>query len=233
MNQPATRPDVFSPNAAIYDRSRRRLIPCFDDFYGAPTRILAEANLSPRRCLDLGAGTGLMTAIMLGSIAPESVVLFDRSAEMLARAAAIPANGAVIRTVVGDMPEVLGDGIEAGDFDAIWSSLAIHHLDGAGKRALFARLHDLLAPDGVFINADQSLGRTPTQETSYRANWLTEVRRLGAPEADIEKALERMKEDRMDPLDDQLRWLEDAGFEDVGCWYQNWSFNVYSGRKRA
>ena len=233
MTARASHKDVFSPDAAIYDRSRRRLIPGFDDFYGAPARILAETELKPRRCLDLGAGTGILTAIMLESVAPESVVLFDRSADMLARAAAMPPGGAALRTVVGDMPEVRGEGIEDGGFDAIWSSLAIHHLDGAGKRALFARIHALLANGGVFITADQSLGRTPSQEAAYRANWLAEVRRLGAPEADIEKALERMKEDRMDPLEDQLRWLEEAGFEDVGCWYQNWSFNVYSGRKRA
>ena len=65
MTARASHKDVFSPDAAIYDRSRRRLIPGFDDFYGAPARILAETELKPRRCLDLGANNGWFSLYML------------------------------------------------------------------------------------------------------------------------------------------------------------------------
>src|SRR5437764_8053987 len=39
-------------------------------------------------------------------------------------------------------------------FDAVVSSLAIHHLDGAQKQALFRDVYALLAPGGVFVIAD-------------------------------------------------------------------------------
>jgi tRNA (cmo5U34)-methyltransferase len=40
-----------------------------------------------------------------------------------------------------------------------------------------------------------------------------------------------MKYDRMAPLNTQLRWLEEAGFQDVDCWYKNFSFAVFGGHR--
>lgn len=33
----------------------------------------------------------------------------------------------------------------------------------------------------------------------------------------------------MATLDIQLRWLEAAGFQNVDCWYKNFSFTVFGG----
>ena len=62
--------------------------------------------------------------------------------------------------------------------------------------------------------------------------WLEQARALGATEQELAASLERMREDRMAPLDDQLQWLREAGFAEVTCWYKNYSFIVYSGMKR-
>lgn len=222
--------DIFSRHAGIYDKSRRQLIPCFDDFYGTPLRVLRAFGLAPKRALDLGAGSGLLSAILARDLELESLVLLDRSAAMMERA--IPAlEGIALQTAVSPMQGLGEAGLEEGSFDAIWSALAIHHLTGEEKQALFRRVHALLAPGGMFINADQSLGRTPEIEAIYRAQWLEDVRAAGAAEEDVALALERMKEDRMDTLEDQLRWLGEAGFDGANAWFQNSSFNVYSGRK--
>ena len=42
-------------------------------------------------------------------------------------------------------------------------------------------------------------------------------------------AIERMTLDRTAPLVDQLRWLTEAGFANVECWYRNYRFCVFSG----
>lgn len=223
--------DIFSRHAGIYDESRRQLIPCFDDFYGTPLCILRAYELEPKRALDLGAGTGLLSAIMARDIELESLVLLDQSAAMMERAALAFEEIPSYRTVVSPMQGLGAAGLKEGSFDAIWSALAIHHLTGEEKQTLFRQIHALLAPGGVFINADQSLGRTPKIEEIYRAQWLADIRDAGAEEEDIALALERMEEDRMDTLDDQIRWLEEAGFAEVNTWFQSFSFNVYSARK--
>jgi tRNA (cmo5U34)-methyltransferase len=89
----------------------------------------------------------------------------------------------------------------------------------------------VLCGGGLFINADQVLGPTPEIDKQYHDAWLRQVRARGASEEDIAAALERMDEDDMSTLTWQLRQLEDVGFERVSCWYQNYGFVVYSGRK--
>jgi len=118
-----------------------------------------------------------------------------------------------------------------GVFDVVVSALSIHHLANDLKEMLFARVFDLLPGGGMFINADQVLGATPEIESLYRETWLKQVMALGISGAELAAAQERMKEDKMAPLDLQLNWLQMAGFGLVNCWYKNFSFAVFSGQK--
>jgi tRNA (cmo5U34)-methyltransferase len=83
----------------------------------------------------------------------------------------------------------------------------------------------------MFINADQVLGSTTEIEKLYRSHWLESVRTLGVSDEELNQAFERMKYDRMAPLSTQLGWLEKAGFQDVDCWYKNFSFAVFGGHR--
>ena len=74
-------------NAAEYDISRRRLIPCYDLFYGAAAelalRTVKEKNPS---ILDIGAGTGLLSEHVLQNFPNAVLTLLDESSEMLSKA---------------------------------------------------------------------------------------------------------------------------------------------------
>jgi tRNA (cmo5U34)-methyltransferase len=118
-----------------------------------------------------------------------------------------------------------------GQFDVVISALSIHHLSDADKIKLFNNIYKALPDGGRFINADQILGPTPDIEQVYHETWLRQVRDLGVSETDLNAALERMKADRMAPLDSQLDWLQHAGFSSVHCWYQHHRFAVFSGQK--
>jgi tRNA (cmo5U34)-methyltransferase len=86
-----------------------------------------------------------------------------------------------------------------------------------------------LKPQGVFVNADQVLGSSDAIERQYRDNWRTRVLAAGITENALAAALERMAEDKMSTLSDQLAWLEQAGFKQVNCWFKDYSFVVYAG----
>jgi len=220
--------DVFSAHAEVYDRSRAKLIPCFDKFYSSPVQILEAHEVMPSRALDLGAGTGLLSAIISQSILIEELVLVDQSVSMLNLAKGVFENIPSTISITCKLQDLKSIKI-SGHFDAIWSSLAIHHLTDLEKKDLFKQIYGLLRPGGVFINADQSLGVTDKVEKLYRWQWLKEVRAAGVQEDDLLMALERMKEDRMDTLENQLNWMSETGFTQVNTWFQDFSFNVYSG----
>ena len=114
----------------------------------------------------------------------------------------------------------------------IVSALSVHHLEEPDKRVLFVNVYEALVDGGLFVNADQVLGPTPEIEKVYRQSWLRQVRERGVAEDDLASALARMEEDKMSTLDAQLGWLKGIGFQAVNCWYKNYSFAVYSGRRR-
>lgn len=220
--------DVFNRTAQTYDRARRQLIPCFDDFYGTALNLIPFKPEDPFRVSDLGAGTGLFSQFIADKFPKASLTLIDRSEKMLAKA----------RERLSNQPERFdfvtadySDGALPGKYDLVVSALSIHHLPDSDKRDLFRRIHEALGVSGIFINADQVLGSSPEIEAIYREHWLQAVRRLGVSASDLSAAFDRMQEDKMATLEDQLAWLADAGFTHVNCWYKNYSFVVYSGTK--
>jgi tRNA (cmo5U34)-methyltransferase len=216
---------VFDQHAREYDALRRRLVPGFDAFYGAALEAVALASRPVRRVLDLGAGTGLLAAMVAGAHPDAEIVLLDGAAGMLDQARERLGDRASY--AVGD----LGDPLPCGPWDAVVSALAVHHLDDAGKRALFARVHDALAPGGMFVNAEQILGPTPALDAEYLARHRAAALALGASEQEWQAALRRMEHDRCATVADQLAWLAEAGFADADCPWRENRFAVLAARR--
>jgi hypothetical protein len=84
----------------------------------------------------------------------------------------------------------------------------------------------------MFINVDQALAPTCSGEEHYERKWLEDAKANGASEFSVTQARERMREDKNALLADQLTWLEEAGFEDIDCWYKRFRFVVYGASKR-
>jgi tRNA (cmo5U34)-methyltransferase len=175
--------------------------------------------------LDLGAGTGLLSAQVLAAHPAAEVVLFDGAPAMLERARATLGDRA--RYVEGD----LGGPLPAGPWDAVVSALAIHHIADADKAALFARVYEGLRDGGIFVNAEQVAGPTPWLEALYERRQETAARALGATDEDWAGAQERMRHDRCATVGDQLDWLRDAGFADADCLFKDHRFAVLFARR--
>jgi tRNA (cmo5U34)-methyltransferase len=119
-----------------------------------------------------------------------------------------------------------------GQYDVAISALALHHVTPAKLVDVFRNAYAALVNGGTFINADQTLGTTDANEQKYDQAWRDAVKALGSTDDDIDAALERMKADQTATLEDQLRWLREAGFNHVDCWFKRYRFAVYSGKKR-
>lgn len=219
---------IFAEHAPAYHALRRRLVPGLDDLYGTAADLLALRGGPLARVLDLGAGTGLLSAYVAERHPGVELVLVDGAAAMLEQARRLLAPHATTVLV-----QDLRDALPAGPFDAVVSALAIHHLDDRDKRDLDARVFAVLRPGGAFVNAEQVRGPTAWLDARQHEGWLAACRRHGASEAELAQALERMVADRDTDTETQLRWLREAGYDDVDCFYRRWHFAVIAGWRPA
>ena len=112
----------------------------------------------PGRILDLGCGDGRLTAILLEAYPESTAMCVDMSPPMLEAVTQRFAGDDRVTVATHDFEVPLAFD---GPFDAIVSSLAIHHCDDERKQALYAECAALLAPGGVFANLE--IVKSPTQ----------------------------------------------------------------------
>ncbi|WP_232726063.1 class I SAM-dependent methyltransferase [Bacillus sp. FJAT-42315] len=215
----------FNEHAATYDEQRKKLIPCFDDFYSIPISLIESDKTQPT-VLDIGAGTGLISAYLKEKFPEAQLTLIDLSEKML-EVAKQRFQDEEIDYVTADYTTYKFEQT----FDIIISSLSIHHLSDEEKRKLYQNVYTWLNPGGIFINADQVLGHTPSIDSMYKQDWWEKISASGLTPKQLDEARERTKLDRMSTLQQQLDWLTESGFRDVDCVYKYFNFVVLVGKK--
>lgn len=215
-------------NATTYDTERRRLIPCFDEFYGSVSELAVRFCPDSPRILDLGAGTGILSAAIAERLPTAQLHLLDASSDML-RQASKRLSGRPFQMSV----QPLDLELPPGPFHGVVSALAIHHLNDADKRTLYSRILSALAPGGIFINAEQVSGSSPRLQSLFESVHLDRARTLGSSDAEIAGAIQRMRYDQCATAGDQIHWLDELGFEDADCFYRSFRFAVFGGWRPA
>ncbi|EDP66444.1 Methyltransferase type 12 [alpha proteobacterium BAL199] len=178
--------------------------------------------------LEICCGEGLLTAALLDRLPDTRVHAYDGSDSMLA----------ATRQRVGDTDRLVTRQIDLAATDwrrfdtplrAAVSSLAVHHLDGCGKRALFADLFCALAHGGVFVLADVIRPATDAGAAIAGDLWddAVEQRSLeldgNRTGFDLFRRADwnHFRHAALDPMDqpstvvEHLDWLREAGFTGV------------------
>lgn len=223
--------------AASFAERRRILIPLLDVQEDVLRRLLARHERPIARFLDLGCGAGAISELVLACLPDAEGVLVDFSEPMLERAAVhLAAYDGRWRAITGDLNDpAWRDALPAGGYDAIVSGLAIHHLPGERKRALFAEVFALLEPDGIFVNMDYVAIDGPLQglfDEQMLANAVRAERESDGTRCEHEVDLED-DDDRPDTVEDQLQWLRDAGFERAEVHFKWAEAAIYGGSRPA
>lgn len=217
----------FNAVSEKYDRQRPILIPCFDDFY-TMALTLSDEVANVKSILDIGAGTGLMSALFAEKYPQAEIKLVDFSENMLAKARDRFQGNSKIHYLQADFSTV---DLEEVKYDLIISGLAIHHLEPELKQLLFQKIYRALKPGALFINADQVKGATDFAERVYTEAWRNHVIHSPLSEEEKDSAFKRVALDIMSPLADQLSWLQDAGFSEANNYYQYYNFVVFAAKK--
>jgi tRNA (cmo5U34)-methyltransferase len=194
------------------------------------------------RVLDVGGGWGPVSAVVLETFPRAKLVLHDFSEPMLDEAQQRLAGfSQEVRFHRGDLLSPgWKDGLD-GQFQAVVSSLAIHNVRFPDRiRAIYEEIFPLVAPGGCFINLDQMgqgeiirrvrqhAQRMATRQRMFEesGDWpsLSAVpaagRGRGPSNSHREtrpEDLQRIADHEPASLANQLRWLREAGFDEVEC----------------
>ncbi len=219
--------NAFDNIAEEYDAQRQYVIPEMDEFYGAAVWA-AESSVPAPAILDVGAGTGLLSALLLQKFPDAHITLLDISEKMLDVARQKFSDRDNIRYVVSDYNRAEVDG----PYDIVCSALSIHHLAAGDKHRLFERIFSVLKSSGLFINADQADGETAYFRQKYLSYWNMFLQNGPISNAEYAEVLKRRDTlDRNEKLSVQLKWLLECGFSDVDVVYRNRTFIVTVARK--
>lgn len=179
--------------------------------------LLEHVPRDARRVLDIGTGDGRLLDHLRCDRPQMLGVGLDFSEIMLAAARERFADAEGVELVEHNLTEALPD---LGRFDAVVSSMVIHHLEDERKRSLIGEVFELLEPGGVFANFEHVASPTERLHAAFFAA--------------IEEPLEcEDPSDRTVEVETQLRWLRDAGFDDVDCYWKWLEMALLIGVKPA
>jgi ubiquinone/menaquinone biosynthesis C-methylase UbiE len=147
MLQPAH--EYYAVLQRDYATRIRQLVPRYDELVRCIVAALCER--SPTTVLDIGAGDGSLSRVVLEALPDARLTAVDASPDMAAEAARqlepFRDRATVVRTDILQLepPE---------PFDAVFSNLVLHNIPFPEKRQLLATIAGWLGGEGLFLWGD-------------------------------------------------------------------------------
>jgi tRNA (cmo5U34)-methyltransferase len=217
----------------------RGAIPLAGEQIDVMLRLIGAALPTVDRFLDLGCGDGVLGRALFSRYPNAGGVLLDFSEPMLevARQKVQASNAIFIAQDYGLAEWVKG--IEAyTPFDAIVSGYSIHHQPDSRKRELYADIYGLLKPGGVFINIEHVSSPSRWLEALGDEVFIDSLMAYNARQG-ISKPREAVAQEFHDrphkeanilaPVETQLQWLREIGFQQVDCYLKIFELAVFGG----
>lgn len=219
----------------------RMELPFAKETLSLMAQLIESSGRDVKKCLDLGAGDGVIAELVLRSFPDSEAVLVDFSDAMVEEASArLDVYGDRVKLITADLSDSAW--VSAlptdRDYDAVLSACCIHHLEHERKRELYCEVFELLGPGGFFINHDcVTVCKDSTREL-FEKRFVDEIlrfeeqRQSGKSREEVEQFVHHDdEEDKPSPLDDQIRWLDEIGFEGVEVYFKWLEVVLFGGSK--
>ncbi len=192
--------------------------------------------------LDLGTGTGFLTAYVLQAFPRASIIAVDGAAAMVQQAQArLHEKVQVLTWKICAFQELAKTASALPALNAVVSCFALHHLSAEQKLELYRALFGKIRIGGWFVNADIVAMPNSKIEERYQQlrglgiqqrarQLLGEERTLEAIAAELAQ-LEREDGDQPLRLEHDLQLLREAGFQEVDCFWKETREAVWGGVK--
>jgi tRNA (cmo5U34)-methyltransferase len=192
-----------------YDSRIRTFIPHYEEMLDAAA---AAIPARARTIVDLGIGTGALSARCLERASRARAIGIDVDPEILALASrrlgkrATFTTGSFLRT---PLPAC----------DALVASFSLHHVrTRAAKAALYRRIRAALRPGGVFLIVDSQPATDASVRRAQFDEWLVHLRRRYTAAQAKGIFMSWSHEDVYVPLDAEIALLRESGFRVELLW---------------
>jgi trans-aconitate 2-methyltransferase len=219
-----------------FDTNIRQLLPYYDEMLDAIALCLPPET---HRILELGCGTGELTRKVLQQCPQAQLTVVDYSPRMIDFVQEkLESQGERDRIQAQqlDFGAWANEETDLGDnFDAVISSLAIHHLSDAMKGKLLQKIAHSLNPNGRFWNADPLLPEFPELSDIYqqsRQHWAQKQGfDLEAVRSKIGKSENQgySSHDQLATLESHFQMLQEAGFSKTAVIWKYYNLAVFGG----
>ena len=211
-----------------YDRTIRTFIPEYDRMLETIVHWLAGNVRAEGYVVDLGAGTGALSAAILEGLPEARVQLVDVDPSML-EAAAVRCSAYAGRFDLrrGRFQD------ELPRCDAVVATLALHHVaDHEEKRELYRSIHTALEPGGLLAVGDLLIHPEGSERRQMLGDWYAHMAHHGITEEEANGHFAQWgEEDHYVGLVEELELLGAGGFPRPDCFWRDGGIAVYGGFK--
>ncbi len=216
----------FEQEARVFDKMFFKVMPYYSEMMQAVVEAMPFGRNDRLKIADLGCGTGNLSLKVLEAFPRAQLVCVDMAEKMLLASRAKLAGYPAVQFRQADIRT-----FNYGTYDAIVSSMVMHHIAPRQKLAFYRRLRRALSRKGVLFIIDIVLSANPHLQELFMQRWKDHMRASGMSVKWVEEMIRRHRsEDRPRDFEAEFDGLRKAGFRDVDVVLKRYNFAVYGGR---
>jgi len=220
--------DHFQKEAVIFDERVVKVAPNYRDMIEALVAAIQFKKKKPIKIADLGGGTGTVTYLVKKKFPKAQVTCIDISQNMLDIACAKLKGMSNVEFVLADIENLKFNG----KYDAIVSSLVLHHVEpGKNKAEVYRKIYGALKNGGLFVNADIIVSADKNIQQIYLNKWAEFILKSFSRKQLEHNHRRYKREDRPATLQNEINALKQAGFKKVEIFWKYYNFVTYSAQK--
>lgn len=221
---------LFEEEAKKFDNVIPLLVPFYNEIYDILIDSIPFYRNTSINILDIGCGTGTFAKLLKEKFPQAKITCLDFSQNMI--------NMAKDKLIEyqKDIEFQIGDfnNLELKDeYDVVVSSFALHHIQSdKDKIKLYKNIYKVLNKKGVFLTADIVLGVNNFIKNLYDRKWEEHIiKQIMRNLLDSTTLIRYQTDDNPSKLFDHLKWLDNAGFNQVESIWKYYNFAIFGGFK--